>query len=53
MPDKWNIELIWPLHKKEDDMRCSNCNEITLINTAYNILSYIVSGHAWSKLVAL
>ena len=40
MPTEWNVSI--PIHKKGDIMECSNYSSISLLNTAYKILSNIL-----------
>ena len=42
MPDDWKVELIVPLFKKGDKIKCENYGGITLQNVAYNIVLNIV-----------
>jgi len=42
MPTEWNVNTIFPIHKKGDIMECSNYGGASLINTAYKILSNIL-----------
>ncbi|KAJ4438486.1 hypothetical protein ANN_14431 [Periplaneta americana] len=42
IPDDWKVEVICPLHKKGDQMICSNYRGITLLNTTYKIFSRIL-----------
>jgi hypothetical protein len=42
LPREWNFGIICSVLKKGNPMACSNCRGITLLNTAYKILSYIL-----------
>lgn len=42
MPDEWGIGLICVLHKKGDQLECSNYRGITRLNVVYKIFSNIL-----------
>jgi hypothetical protein len=42
LPDQWKESIIVPIHKKGDKPDCNNYHEISLLSTAYRILSNIV-----------
>jgi len=44
MPAEWNVSIICPVHKKGDIMECSNYRGVSLLNTAYKILSNALFG---------
>jgi len=39
LPQKWKEHIIVPIHKKGDKTNCNNYREISLLSTAYKILS--------------
>jgi sorting nexin-29 len=41
-PTDWNLSILCPIHKKGDLMECSNYRGVSLLNTAYKILSTIL-----------
>lgn len=43
LPDEWMIGVICPIHKKGCKMTCSNYRGISLLPTAYKVLSKILS----------
>ena len=43
MPDEWNNGVVCLIHKKGDPLIHKNYRGISLLNTAYNILSNIIS----------
>jgi len=42
IPTEWNVSIICPTHKKGDIMECSNYRGVSLLKTAYKILSNIL-----------
>jgi hypothetical protein len=42
LPDQWKESIIVPVHKKGDKNDCNNYRGISLLATAYNILSNIL-----------
>ena len=42
MPTDWNLSIICPIHKTGDLMECSNYRGVSLLNTAYKVLSTIL-----------
>jgi len=42
VPTEWNVSIICPIHKRGDIMECSNYRGVSLLNTAYKILSNIL-----------
>ena len=40
--EEWNISVICPIFKKGDVKECSNYKDISILNTAYKILSIIL-----------
>jgi hypothetical protein len=39
MPEDWKKGILCLIHKKGDILECKNCRGISLLNTAYNVLS--------------
>jgi REP element-mobilizing transposase RayT len=42
MPQQWKVSITVPIHKKGDKTHCNNYWGITLLSTAYKILSNIL-----------
>ena len=42
IPEEWKLSILCPIHKKGDIMTCSNYRGISLLSTAYKILSNIL-----------
>jgi hypothetical protein len=42
LPDQWKESIIVPIHKKGDKTDCNNYRGISLLSTAYRILSNIL-----------
>jgi hypothetical protein len=43
LPQQWKESIIIPIHKRGDKTDCNNYREISLLSTAYNILSIILA----------
>jgi hypothetical protein len=42
IPDEWKRSIKSPMHKKGDLLECANYRGISLLNTAYKVLSNII-----------
>ncbi|XP_054289682.1 uncharacterized protein LOC129004977 [Macrosteles quadrilineatus] len=42
MPDEWNEAVITPIHKKGDKTECNNYRGISLLSSAYKVLSKVI-----------
>ena len=42
LPQEWMEGVVWPIYKKGDKLECSNYRPITVLNTAYKILSQLL-----------
>jgi hypothetical protein len=40
---EFSVEVICPIHTKNNTMDCNNCREFSLLNMTYKILAKIIS----------